>query len=499
MGLSEPLGESAVALAAAALRQLLANGIPSGHLWRLEWRTMIAAHHKVARLPYCPVCGGKMFNPALRRLVLPLPETPLSDLSSRLDAAADPVTGVLWSLERQTPQFAALVPCFRAQISQPLVENVGAPATGGGGAVAGKAWTESDARAGCIAEAVERYSLFWRSDVEVRCARYGELGGEALHPRELLAFSDAQHAGREQWNRAGRFPPIPPRFDEGVAIDWLAGTSLVTGKRKWMPAGYCLAGYRHDGMQDFWQGAGNGCAAGISVAAAASSALLELAERDAVAIWWYNRLRRPAVDLRAFHDTGMRAVEEQLRAHGRTLHLLDLTTDLPLPVFAAISTTTAGREIVLGFASDLDAKAAARKAVAELVQLLDAPQVLPEMAHAPDLGFRSWLLEHTLDSAPYCRPSRTVRRVPRSIETEASSTARLAACVSAFVATGLEPSVVDLTRAETGIPVVLAACPGLRHWWHRLGPGRLYTVPVRMGWLRSARSELAMNPIPFFL
>ena len=40
--------------------------------------------------------------------------------------------------------------------------------------------------------------------------------------------------------------------------------------------------------------------------------------------------------------------------------------------------------------------------------------------------------------------------------------------------------------------------PGLRHFWARFGPGRLYEVPVAMGWLERPLTEDQLNPIPFF-
>jgi ribosomal protein S12 methylthiotransferase accessory factor len=36
--------------------------------------------------------------------------------------------------------------------------------------------------------------------------------------------------------------------------------------------------------------------------------------------------------------------------------------------------------------------------------------------------------------------------------------------------------------------------PGMRHFWRRLGPGRLYTVPVRLGWRDRPAREDELNP-----
>ena len=63
---------------------------------------------------------------------------------------------------------------------------------------------------------------------------------------------------------------------------------------------------------------------------------------------------------------------------------------------------------------------------------------------------------------------------------------------------GLELLVLDQTRPDIGLPVVKVIVPGLRHFWARFAPGRLYDVPVQLGWRTSPISEADLNPIPLF-
>jgi ribosomal protein S12 methylthiotransferase accessory factor len=49
------------------------------------------------------------------------------------------------------------------------------------------------------------------------------------------------------------------------------------------------------------------------------------------------------------------------------------------------------------------------------------------------------------------------------------------------------------------LPVVKVVVPGLRHFWARFGAGRLYDVPVQLGWRKSPLAETELNPIPMFL
>jgi ribosomal protein S12 methylthiotransferase accessory factor YcaO len=63
----------------------------------------------------------------------------------------------------------------------------------------------------------------------------------------------------------------------------------------------------------------------------------------------------------------------------------------------------------------------------------------------------------------------------------------------------MEMLVLDQTRPDIGLPVVKVIVPGLRHFWRRLGPGRLYDVPVKLGWLEKPLAEEKLNPIAVFL
>ncbi|WP_437942892.1 YcaO-like family protein [Sorangium sp. So ce341] len=68
-------------------------------------------------------------------------------------------------------------------------------------------------------------------------------------------------------------------------------------------------------------------------------------------------------------------------------------------------------------------------------------------------------------------------------------------CMRRLDDAGLELIVVDKTRPDIGLPVVQAIVPGLRHFWPRFGPGRLYQVPCALGWLPRPLDEGELNPV----
>ena len=75
--------------------------------------------------------------------------------------------------------------------------------------------------------------------------------------------------------------------------------------------------------------------------------------------------------------------------------------------------------------------------------------------------------------------------------------ATMEACVGTMARAGLETIVLDLTRPDVNLAVVRVTVPGLRHFRARFAPGRLYDVPVKLGWRAEPIAEADLNPIPF--
>ena len=113
-----------------------------------------------------------------------------------------------------------------------------------------------------------------------------------------------------------------------------------------------------------------------------------------------------------------------------------------------------------------------------------------------------WLRTATVANQPYLLPdpaalSRPATSFdPRWTEDLAEDVRR---CQGLVEAREMEMIVLDQTRPEIGLPVVKVIVPGLRHFWARFAPGRLYEIPARLGWLARPTPEEELNPIPMFL
>ncbi|HVL60812.1 MAG TPA: TOMM precursor leader peptide-binding protein [Microbacterium sp.] len=371
---------------------------------------------------------------------------------------------------------------------------------------AGKGTTAEQARTGALAEALERYSSTRHGEERTVRGSLRELRAHALHPNDAMLFSDEQldDTASQGRTRASWFNSVPARFDEDAVIDWTPVWSLTDEREVLLPTAYCYYGTPGDREMGIVADS-NGCAAGNTVTEAILQAFFELVERDAVAVWWYNRLRRPAVDLASFGDPWIDDMIEEYRSKGRAVWAIDLTTDLEIPTFAAISrrTDTPFEAPLLGFGAHLDPRIAVLRALGEINQMSPVDEDLDDAnPRGVDHELMTWLRTATIESQPYLVPDPGApvwRWADHPSSTGADLAEDVRTCRERVEQSGMSMYVLDQTRPDIGLPVVRVVVPGLRPFWSRYAPGRLYDLPVQLGWLEKPNTRADLNPIPFFL
>nr|WP_237743512.1 TOMM precursor leader peptide-binding protein [Pleurocapsa sp. PCC 7319] len=387
-----------------------------------------------------------------------------------------------------------------------------------GGRSAGKGMSDRQAKTSALCEAIERYSGVFQGD-EIRCTgSYQQIGDRAIHPNDCMNFSLEQYNQRQEWNRncSSWFQRIPEPFDEEKEIEWSPVWSLTKQKFKYLPTAYCYHGYGNKQRPDCWADS-NGCAAGNTLESAILQGFMELVERDCVALWWYNRLKKPRLDLDSFNEPYFSALKKHYQVSDRELWVLDITSDLKIPAFAAISrrrdwanaqqTDRQVEDIVLGFGAHFDPKIAISRALTEVNQIL--PNVSSVKADGTTLYPNSsdplavkWWKTATLKNQPYLEgdesvPARVATDYPQFKSDDLLED--VINCQKIVEQNGMEMLVLDLTRPDIGLKVVKVIVPGMRHWWRRLGKGRLYEVPVKMDWLEKPLPEHQLNPFPMWM
>lgn len=515
--------DSACRLASIEIAKFIAGAKESlqGKVLSLDVRTWSTQTHELLKHPACPACGrAEEVKPmpvelASRKVTFiqdggHRTRTPEQTIR-KYERLVSPITGVVKALEPVQNgdgpvhvYIAGHNPAFKMESLDFLKRSLRH-------ASAGKGALESQARASALCEAIERYSGERTGSEVILTASFTQMrerfGPDAIHPNEVMLYSEKQLAERESWNvRKSKFNRVPEPLDESVPIDWTPVWSLSHGRHKYLPTQLLYYQSKASAQCDTFYcfGCSNGNASGNNIEEAVLQGFCELVERDAVALWWYNRLRKPAVALESFEEPYLLDLIGHYQSLGREAWVLDITSDLAIPAFAAVSRLRAGTEerILFGLGCHLDARIALSRAFSEMNQMLGLSQGNGEGKLAvEDEETLSWLKTATLANQPYMAPDRPVaaRRIedyPSLHSGDLLEDIRL--CRRIVEEQGMEVLVLDQTRPDVEMPVAKVIVPGLRHFWARFAPGRLYEVPVKMGWLQKALPEEELNPIPVF-
>ena len=484
-------------------------------VWTLDTLDLSGRHHALPVRPQCGTCGDSDVVRANGHEPVLLTARPritqaggyravtAEQTMAKYRHLVSPVTGVVKEIVRD-PRGPAFFNSYRSGANVAAARDLGVLRRSLRMSNGGKGITPADAEVGALCEAIERYSGTFHGDEARVRGSLRDLGEQAIHPNDVMLYDERQYRERVGWNRShAPFQWVCEPFDPAAVLDWSPIWSLTGERHRLLPTGLLYYGAPGGGMV---AADSNGCAAGASREDAVLQGMLELVERDAVALWWYNRTRVPGVDLTAFGDPWIERMREVHAEIGREVWVLDVTSDIGVPTMAALSRRTGTRteDIVMGFGAHLDPGIALRRALTELNQMMPALATAagdgdydvddPDAVH--------WWRTATLDNQPYLRgdlaqAQRTPRDYPRTRCADLLDD--ITVVRRRLEALGLEVLVLDQTRPDIGLPVVKVVVPGLRPFWSRFAPGRLYDVPVRLGHRDTAAGYTELNTMPLFL
>ena len=164
-------------------------------------------------------------------------------------------------------------------------------------------------------------------------------------------------------------------------------------------------------------------------------------------------------------------------------------------------------EILYSAGAHIDPLIAAFRAVCEMNQYLGGLKKV-ETGNGVEYAYDDpesihWWRSATLKNSPYLAPDPAVAVRRASDYAAAMETGDVRDdvefCRKLVEDKGMEFLVLDQTRPDVGLPVAKVIVPGMRHFWARFAPGRLYDVPVQMGWLKQPLAETELNPVSVFI
>jgi bacteriocin biosynthesis cyclodehydratase domain-containing protein len=506
------LGQGSVQFAAVEIAKAIASGFRTelnDHIVSLDLLGSTMVKHYVSARPQCPTCGRKkLLDP--RRAPAPIEIGPGAKLvmtsggyrtvSSRATVArfrkhVSPLTGVVTRLERIEADLPMNTNYYAAHNFSGPAHNVDQLRAGLSGGSFGKGSTAEQGEASALMEAIERYSGIFQGD-EIRATRrFTDFPpGDAIPPNEVLLYSDAQYqTDPTATSDTTDSHVVPAPFDQSARIEWSPVWSLRDRRFKYLPTSLLYFFY---GGPAAFNADSNGCAAGNTLEEAIVQGFLELVERDSYAIWWYNRLQRAEVDLGQFDDSYVRDLQTQLSDTGRRLWVLDVTSDLGVPTYVAIShwMKNGQENIEFGSGAHFDKRIAVLRALTELNQFLSIGLMGGGTGEKPSLDGTTplRLQDHpflTPSSNPTIQPGSDVKFGPLD-----NTRDQVIACVDIAARAGLDFLVLNQTRPDIEVPIVRVIVPGLRHFYRRFAPGRLYDIPAKLGLLDRPRLESELTP-----
>ncbi len=316
------------------------------------------------------------------------------------------------------------------------------------GSVSGASLTFRQAFESCVGEGVEYLSRYVTDEDVIN----------QLTVEEALA--GASPALRVLWEHL-----LPYRRDRSARLTaWTIAADLADGQPVRLPADICFRRSAAERDIDPPWPLSTGCGAGPDLLTAALHGLLELIERDAVALWWRGGRRARLLP----GDAGTAVLARLRRGNTqRRSWFLDVTNDSGVPVVVAASCGDDGFGLCCGFAARTTLASAADAAAREMAQMELAYRItaakravrgeaaLNEVDQQHLRRFTTVNVAQTPALHPLAPP------LPPNDLPANDALATLAEVRRRLNAVGLAPCVLNLTRTAFGIPVVRVICPGL--------------------------------------
>ncbi|MDR1690552.1 MAG: YcaO-related McrA-glycine thioamidation protein [Candidatus Methanoplasma sp.] len=360
------------------------------------------------------------------------------------------------TLERVLPILPKIGICDPLDIT--TLDNIGIPvfAVDRPGASAGavknyngKGVTPEQAKASAAMEAIERYSAEKRDSDEIV---YGTLEqamdvGLTVDPKDLI------------------LPHRTLDIYDTAEIAWTEGFEMFRGSTVWVPACAVFHPYFPDDDLQLFRYHTNGIASGNTIEEAILHALFELIERDA---WSVAEERGAAfADVVVDEDSVPGKLIKKFEEQGITIHLKDLTNDIGVTTIGAAADDTVSKDpelLTIGVGTHLNPEIACIRAITEVAQSRTTHKHGVKgnarlLKIANDMGYDK---VKTVNKVWYSDLEKKVRLSDMKDLSTPYVLDDIEVVLDRLVKAGFDMVIVsDLTRPETGIPVVRMTVPGL--------------------------------------
>ena len=194
----------------------------------------------------------------------------------------------------------------------------------------GASFHAESATAKAIGEFLERYFLLplkIHRFEKASAASFKKRGRQFLDPQIVANFSEEQKVRNRDL-----------AIDERSEFLWVEGKNFPGEKRVMLPAQTI---FWHDSAEygvekRIREPNTNGAAGMFTKESAILAGLEELIQRDGFLIFWLNTIPPPRIDPESIDDAEIKTIVAKIKRYNMTPTILDITTDIGLPSFAAV-------------------------------------------------------------------------------------------------------------------------------------------------------------------
>lgn len=354
-----------------------------------------------------------------------------------------------------------------------------------------------------LGETIERHSLSTNNNKKFIYKSYEELisdGESVLNLNDIIQALDKR---------------IRPQNALLTKLHWVEGKSLLSNKNILVPAQLIYVPYVYEHNEVLLQRSiSTGAAAGSSIEEALYRGICEIVERDAFMISYLNMIPSPQIDLSSMRDKEFNSIIKTFKRYKLDLVVLDLTTDLEIPVFAAITLdrTGLGPAVSVGLKAGFNLRETIIGAIEESLmvrfgtrdEFAFKSQNYKEKNIISDIEDRAnfWFPPSSIGYLNFWLKSKKFKKI--NIKYFDRKKNILTRIINMLKEKKMEPLYVDITDKNTrkyGFTVLKVIIPQLHplyldERYPYLGGNRLFDTPVKMGVLKKARLRNHLNKIP---
>lgn len=489
--------------------------------WKIEGKI-----HSFYPDSLCPVCGDAStdemesmnleFNSCIKPhpKIYRLPNEHLNEMNLR-SKFVDWRTGIIFHLYRES--LSTIIPMVGAEMRLPNRNNTEIGF--------GRTLNYKESEVTAILEALERYvGMTPRGKRTMMYGSYKKFQSQAIHPT-LFGLHDPEQYHEPGYNYVS--------YNDDLEFNWIWAYSWKKQEPVLIPEQ--LVYYQDREIHGrptnrFCYETSNGCSMGATLEEAVFHALLEVIERDAFLVSWYNRLPLQELSLEDVDNQEILLIQSQFESLGYHLHVFDMTMESGIPsIWAlAINQSDEGVKTYTAAGAHPDPEKAILSAILEVVTSMQIYE--NSLPNQRELAFQMTenkslvqkMYDHiVLYSHPKAvkrfqflfqddKPPKLVKSVfPKWYKDTPPSDLlqELKKLIERILIHNFDVLIVDQTTEELeqiGVKAVKVLVPGMLtmsfgHQYRRIILNRVKNIPVILGYRHSpiTEDELNLDPHPF--